>query len=131
MPKSFETLEIGSFPETAVDVSWTNDVPASNIESQANITTAWQKAKADAEAHGRLLYDGALCRLVDWGRTNEQLSLRFGPTSYQAFVGTHLRPDFVTCFGEAFMANATGVCVALVTADDELVLQRRSERVFE
>jgi hypothetical protein len=131
MPKLFEYLESGTFPETMVNVTWTNEVAASNTESRAIIATTWLEAVADAEAHGRLLYDGALCRLVDWHRTNGQLSLRFGPTSYQAFVGSHLRRDFGARFGESFMANATGVCVALVTADDELVLQRRSERVFE
>jgi 8-oxo-dGTP pyrophosphatase MutT (NUDIX family) len=132
MPKMFENLESGTFPETAVHVTWTNEIAASNPESQAIFATAWQEAETAAAAHGRLLYDGALCRLVDWQQTDGQISLCFGPTSYQAFVGSHLRGrDFVTRFGETFMANATGVCVALVTADDELVLQRRSERVFE
>ena len=119
MPKLFDFLELGSFAQDTVHVTWTNDAAALNTDSQAIVATAWQEAEADAEAHGRLLYDGALCRLVDWHRTEGQLTAPFGPTSYRAFVGSHLQRDFVARFGEAFMANATGVCVALVTADDE------------
>src|SRR4051794_2517388 len=98
MPKLFDFLEVGTFPETTVNVTWTNEIAASNTESQAIIATAWKEAGAAAEAHGRLLYDGALCRLVDWVRTDGKLSLRFGPTSYQDFVGSHFRRDFLARF---------------------------------
>ncbi|MEA2530311.1 MAG: hypothetical protein QOG89_1955 [Thermomicrobiales bacterium] len=96
------------------------------------ITESWSSAKSEAAAGGRDLFPGAMTRLINWSVEDRTLTLDLGVTDYREFVGTNLRhPELAVSHGREALANPLGVSVAVTTADGKLLVQRRSEQVFE
>lgn len=101
-------------------------------EVDAAIARAWDERLAIAAERGQQLWAGPMCRLVRWTVANGQLQLTFGQTDYREFVGTNIAyPELADRFGVEALSNGCGVCGLVRTADGMLVLQHRSERVFE
>lgn len=123
---------IQSFPLDAVTITWTA-VPFAPPQPVANqIATTWESAQHDATLHGRDLFSGPMTRLIDWSRSANSLHLDLGPTDYRTFVGTNLRhPEIADRYSADALANPLGVSIAVITSDNQIVLQKRSQNVFE
>jgi 8-oxo-dGTP pyrophosphatase MutT (NUDIX family) len=128
----FNTLIATGFAEHQIRTTWSEryrDIP---VEVAPLVAEAWDTAKREAEAKGRHLFSGAMARLNCWSVTNGVLSLDLGPTDYREFVGTNLRhPELATQFGRDALACPLGISIAVRTADKRIVVQQRSEAVFE
>ncbi len=95
------------------------------------VAKAAAKTAAGASTHpGRMLFDGAMCRLESFRVDGDTLRLSVSPTSYKSFLATNLAgPGRVERFGPAVAANPVGVSALLTTADGWLLLGRRSAAV--
>lgn len=128
----FNILVDDCFSAERVTSRWLDTVMAKTSETARLIDVAWDQAQREASALGADLYAGPLCRLLAWSMRDGCLDLWFGPTDYREFVGTNVRhPEIARRHGRAYLSNATGVCVAVISTNDRTLLQRRSERVFE
>jgi 8-oxo-dGTP pyrophosphatase MutT (NUDIX family) len=132
MPVPFKLLLTGSYRAPALRIRWSNRRRTPIPEVAHLIAETWTTARAEAARHGRDLFPGAMTRLRGWSAVDATLTLDLGPTDYREFVGTNLRhPELADRFGRASLANPLGVSVAVVTSDGHLIVQRRSEQVFE
>src|SRR5262249_13698340 len=101
-------------------------------EVECQIAETWTAATIEAAARGRELFPGAMTRLFGWSADDSTLTLDLGSTDYRTFVGTNLRhPELASMYGREALANPPGVSAAVVTSDGRIVVQRRSEQVFE
>jgi 8-oxo-dGTP pyrophosphatase MutT (NUDIX family) len=121
-----------TFPITAVTTFW-SPTPFTPPPAVANqIATSWESALRDAALHGRDLFSGAMTRLIGWTADANSLHLDLGPTDYRTFVGTNLRhPEIANQFGRDALANPLGISIAVITSNNQIVLQKRSQHVFE
>lgn len=124
----FQLLTIGPFDRAAVRCSLTSEVPARSAEIDELIDAAWQARTKEASTRGQLLFNGPLCRMLDWEVVGGVLTIRFGRTDYRALVGTNIAHPTVPA---AFRSDGCGVCSTIETSDGFLLVQRRSDRVFE
>jgi 8-oxo-dGTP pyrophosphatase MutT (NUDIX family) len=97
-------------------------------ESLASIESEWQKVKARL---GDKIFDGAMCRMERWQVTPAGvLEIELSQTSYRIFVGTNMaHPEWIETIGRHVMANTVGVSTTLITADNHIMLGRRSDNV--
>lgn len=83
------------------------------------------------------MFDAPKYRLASTAASEGQCVLRVGLTGYREYIGTHLSPEFsrLVADGEsindanAHLSCALGVETVLLTADDHIVLLRRSREV--
>jgi 8-oxo-dGTP pyrophosphatase MutT (NUDIX family) len=128
----FRWLVDGCFTERQLTTRWHEQRRAYPPTVSMLIDRAWQEAQQAAHAAGQELFAGPLCRLLAWHADGDALVLDLGPTDYREFVGTNLRrPELAREYGREALANPLGVSIAVVTRDQYLVLQCRSDRVFE
>lgn len=128
----FHMLVLGPFKRSDVVCTFSLDRMSTTPETEMLIEQAWQSRLANAQKRGQSLFAGPMCRFNGWTVENGQLMVKFGLTDYCEFVGTNIaNPDIQTRFGEAFLANGTGVCSILLTSDNQIIIQRRSQSVFE
>ena len=90
------------------------------------IEEEWAKRLAEAEERGGLLYDGPLLKMVRCDVNGHVLRLLLQPTSYKMFVGTNMRNPSLPA---ELRADPLGNSAVVVSADDRIVLGRRSTRV--
>jgi 8-oxo-dGTP pyrophosphatase MutT (NUDIX family) len=132
MTLAFGMLVMGSFPESAVHALWSDRPLKMTAEVAHLIADSWASAILEAGSLGRDLFAGAMTRLLGSRVIGAALTLELGPTDFREFVGTNVRhPELVERFGRDALANPLGVSVAVLTSDGQLVVQRRSEQVFE
>lgn len=132
MPLAFSLPATGTFAESDVRASWTDQPVVVPAGVERLIAESWAAAETEALQCGRELFPGAMTRLLQWSTDGGTLTLTLGPTDYRQFVGTNLRhPELAERFGRDALANPLGISVAVVTADNQLLVQQRSERVFE
>lgn len=129
---AFHLLVVGPWEREKVRCSL-SDVPmARNAETERCIADAWDDRARRAQERGQLFFAGPMCGLRDWATNGDVLELRFGLTDYREFVGTNIsHPEFARRFGDEYLSNGSGVCSTIETTDGQLVLHRRSDRVFE
>ncbi len=102
-----------------------NFAPPASVRAQ--IEQVWTVMSQKPGVH---LFDGRMCRLESFSIEGAELQMVLSETSYKSFAGTNMRsPQFGTQYGEGAMANPLGISVALISADEVLVLGRRNERV--
>ena len=131
-PPPFIIEVAGPFRLDQVREVWTTVERRTNPELEAVIAETWEARLAEAEARGGMLWSAPMARLVDWRVEGGQLTIRFGPTTYRDFVGTNVvNPWVAERFGPDHLSDGCGVSALLRTADRQLVLQRRSQAVFE
>lgn len=91
--------------------------------AKAAIAAAWDEA-----LRGRSpdvpLFDGRLFSLREWHDDGAVLALALGDTGYRDYVGTR-RAAFAQAFPTTPLANPLAVCSAVVTADQQVVVERR------
>jgi hypothetical protein len=110
----------------------TNQRMMRNAETESTIKRAWIERLAHAQTRGQSLFPGPMCAFRGWRVDNGELQIEFGMTDYREFVGTNVANSWIgERYGEEYLSNGTGVCSVLVTSDNSIVLQRRSQRVFE
>lgn len=131
-PVPFHLLVLGPFDRNHIDITMTTERRPPHPVVDDLIDHAWEARLAQAAARGQRLFPGPMCALRTWSVADGRLQLRFGLTDYREFVGTNVaNPDVGERFGEEQLANGTGVCSVLETSDGRLILQRRSDTVFE
>lgn len=133
MPLPPFTIEVaGPFRLDQVREVWTSVERRTSPALEAVIAETWQARLAEAEATGGMLWSAPMARLVDWRVEGDQLTIRLGPTTYRDFVGTNIvNPWVAERYGPDYLSDGCGVSALLRTADERLVLQRRSQAVFE
>ncbi len=122
---------VGQFPRDCVTVSWQNRPRPIGQAVQELIDATWDKQTRKASQNDRKLFNGRLCRLIDCASPGQGLRLQLGPVDFKTFLGTnlthaHLRYEH----GPDILGDALGVSAALQTADNFLLLGRRSEHVY-
>lgn len=128
----FSIATAGPFRAEHIVAEMTGERRPDIAEVHAAIARAWEERLAIAAERGQQLWPGPMCRLTDWTTANGELRLQFGLTDYREFVGTNVaHPELAELFGVAALSNGCGVCGLVRTADGMLVLQHRSEQVFE
>ncbi|MCC6422376.1 MAG: NUDIX hydrolase [Phycisphaerales bacterium] len=91
------------------------------------IDQTWNVAR---QQPGIQLFDGPMCRLESFNATPQSLDLAFSSTSYRIFFGTNMQhPELADQYGPNILANPLGVSCLLETADDWILLGRRSDSV--
>ncbi len=120
----------GHYVPRNIRVRWSGDPRQSNREIDEIIEATWAKETGRAQEDQRRLFNGSLCRLVDFKVGRDALELTLGPVSYKEFLGTNLTHAYLRyTHGPQILADALGVSAALVSGDDFLVLGRRSQKV--
>jgi hypothetical protein len=118
---------IHPYEPTQVKIAWTQSSREIRPEVEAAIASTWQKESARPGIH---LFDGPMCRLENVEARDDSLSLLLSPVSYKIFVGTNLHnPHLAKTFGRNVLANPVGLSALLCSADDYLLLGRRSGAV--
>jgi hypothetical protein len=89
----------------------------------------WQQLIAEGR---RRIFNGALCRLENFGERNGALHLSFSRTCYRdlLFSNAHTN-ELVNALGETGPVRALGISAIIETADGNLPLIRRSMHVGE
>jgi 8-oxo-dGTP pyrophosphatase MutT (NUDIX family) len=117
----------GRWAEGQVRSRWTASTRPIVPEVEAEIERAWAAAMSRPGIH---LFDGKMCRLERWDATPEALFLTLSPTTYKTFLGTNMaNRQLADRHGKSILANPAGTCVALESADGQLVLGRRNAKV--
>lgn len=128
----FHLLALGPFPPERVRCSFSPEPISSNDETRRLIAEAWDARLKIAAARGQSLFAGPMCGLRDWRVDDGNLVLGFGATDYRELVGTNLaNPEIGDRFGDAYLGNGSGVCATIVTGDGMIIVQRRSQSVYE
>ena len=127
------TVEVaGPFRLDQIREVWTDVERRSTPEIEAVIAEAWDARLAEAESRGAMLWSAPMARLVDWRVDAGELTVRLGPTTYRDFVGTNVaNPWLADRYGPDYISDGCGVSALVRTADGQLILQRRSQAVFE
>ena len=95
------------------------------LEGDADdIERAWAKK---LETHPKT-YDGFKFRLHAVVKSDDKVTLQVGLTGYKEFVGTQTNPR-LRAAGNAHLSNALGCECVLTTADEKIVLLKRSPDV--
>ncbi len=121
---------LGPYRRGQLRVRWSDQPRPSCEPVERFIESAWRRRLEQAAAENIHLWDGRLCRLIEYGAGAEALDMVLGPTSFRDFVGTNLHNAHLRySHGCDVMANPVGVS-AMVSAEGRyLVLGRRSESV--
>ena len=131
-PPPFTVEVAGPFRVEQVHAVWTTVERRTTPEIEALIAEAWAARMAEAEARGGMLWSAPMARLVDWGVDNGELAIRFGPTTYRDFASTNVANPWIAArYGPDHLSDGCGISALIRTADGQLVLQRRSQAVFE
>lgn len=127
------TIEVaGPFRLDQVHAVWTAVERRTTPAIEAVVTEAWDARLAEAKARGGMLWSAPMARLIDWAVEAGELTVRLGPTTYRDFVSTNVaNPWIAERYGLTHLSDGCGVSALIRTADGQLVLQRRSEAVFE
>lgn len=127
----FKTHFLRRFKKAQVKTDW-QTVPA-NLPGgvAAAMEKHWQE-NIQATGKGDHIYNGNLCRLQDWQVAGDQLRLRLRPTSYKHLLYSNGHcEDIRKRFGTAALSRALGISLLLISADNRLIVIRRSHQVGE
>jgi 8-oxo-dGTP pyrophosphatase MutT (NUDIX family) len=120
-------LRPGNWSSAQLSIAWTATARRILPEVETAIDAAWTAALARPGVH---LFDGPMCRLESWTAADDRLHLTVSKTTYKIFLGTNMaNPQFAQRFGTDVMANPLGVSTLLTTADNVLLLGRRTAAV--
>ena len=121
---------LGPFSLDQVRVRWTDRPRPTTRDVEQFIDTFWRRRTAQADAEGVRLWDGPLCRLIEYRSGSGTLEMTLGPTCFRDFVGTNLYNAHLRhLHGLDVLSNPVGVSGMVLTASGYLVLGRRSEAV--
>lgn len=128
---AFYLDHVGLFDSRCVRVCRSDERRKSTEELDRSIEQTWNEQVELAALHGKVLYNGRLCRLIGSDSVDSALSLTVGEVSYREFVGTNLTQARVRYLhGPEAMADPLGVSAVVVTEDGFILLGVRSRSVF-
>ncbi|MAE71985.1 MAG: hypothetical protein CME06_16150 [Gemmatimonadetes bacterium] len=127
---NFDICFRSTFLRRDVSVCWNETAYAPPREIEDRVARLWKSALAKASHHGQSLFAGPLCRLDDHQIAGDRLFLSLSMTDYRDLQGTS-GSAWPGGLPRAARADGIGVNSAIVTADRQLVLVRRSESVYE
>jgi 8-oxo-dGTP pyrophosphatase MutT (NUDIX family) len=123
-------LAPGRFDKGQLRITWTHEPRATTDEIERLIAEQWERRLAQAEQTGQMLFNGELARYVSHEVTGGTLHITVGPTCYRDFLGTNLYHNHrVDELGWHRFGNPLGTTGLLITADEQILLGRRSHRV--
>lgn len=121
---------LGPYRRDQLHVKWTPQARPVNEQVERFIDSAWRRRCQQAQEEGLQLWDGRLCRLIEYRCDVNELDMTLGPTSFRDFVGTNLHNAHLRySHGCDVMANPVGVSAVVSAEGRYLVLGRRSETV--
>jgi hypothetical protein len=122
---------VGHYTQREVHTQWVQSPYDPGPTIRGKIEQAWAEQCKLACNRGSKLYDGPLCGLIDFKVDDTGLSLTLGPTCFKDFVGTNItNPCLRYQHGPEALANPLGVSAAVVTADNFILMGRRSKKVM-
>ena len=108
---------LGPYRRQQLRVRWTGQARPADEQVERFIESSWRRRCQQASADGVHLWDGQLCRLIDYRADAGELNMTLGPTSFREFVGTNLHNAHLRySHGCDIMANPVGVS-AMVSAE--------------
>jgi hypothetical protein len=123
---SFFLDAVGRYAPGQLHLLWSPARRPASVEIDRLIQQAWNTETHKAKANQTKLYDGRLCRLIDWSADRKHLNLTVGEVTFKEFLGTNLRHAYLRyTHGPEALANAIGVSSCISTADEFIVLGRR------
>jgi 8-oxo-dGTP pyrophosphatase MutT (NUDIX family) len=123
----FEVLAHGVFsPETIVVEHWRDRRIRWEGRAQTYIQDVWDAYVRPRRDRGIDIYNGSLLRLDGFVHENEILHLELSDVDFRAYVGT-ATPGFAAAFPELPRANPLAVCIALVTTNGKIVIEKRRQ----
>lgn len=121
---------LGKFGRDQLDITWDSQPRQVSAALDAQFEETWQREMEQAVKRGAVLYNGELCRLIEFAAEGNRLSLKLGPTNFREFLGTNLvRAHLRYVHGPEVLANPVGVSTAVTTSDGFVLLGRRSQKV--
>ncbi len=121
---------VGPYSPGQLRVSWSDQIRPTLPEVEAFIEASWLRRAAEAAVAGASLWDGPLCRLIDYSPSPRRLDMTLGPTGYRDFLGTNLYNAHLRyTHGPEMLASPIGVSAIIVVRDRFLLLGRRSRAV--
>jgi hypothetical protein len=81
----------GPMAVEGVTVRWVEDLTTISPAARGHIEERWAGYLADAQAHGKTLFNGAISRLIDAKGDSKGVTLTLGPADYKAFIVTAMR----------------------------------------
>jgi hypothetical protein len=116
----------GRFSPAEVAVSWDAEPCRAAAELQEAINRAWERL--DPNPH----FNGRIARLDGWQVRGRVLRLQLRPTDYKTLLYSNNHADeIVGRWGEKQLANALGISAVVISADEQVILMQRSQRVGE
>ncbi|HEY8478069.1 MAG TPA: NUDIX hydrolase [Chloroflexota bacterium] len=128
---SFTILARGPFPVDRLRVSWQDASPSTPPDRERLVAATWRRAVRRARRRDAVLFNGPLCRLVQWEAHPWDLALHLERTDYRTFVVTNLRRSRGRESLVDVAADPLGVSAVVTTSDGKLLLGVRSHRVAE
>ncbi len=121
---------VGPYGPSQVRATWREEVRPTAAQVEEAIDVFWQRHTARAKAEGFGLWDGPLCRLIEYHAGPDGLVLVLGPTCYRDFLGTNLyNAHFRYTHGPEVLASPVGVSAIVMIQSQYLLLGRRSKVV--
>jgi len=121
---------VGCYHRQNVQVQWCDLQRLTNPQVEQIIEDTWASQTRQAAQTGRLIFNGRLCRLVEYSADNERMTLKLGAVSFKEFLGTNgTHANLRYLHGPDVLADPLGVSAAVITRDDFILLGRRSRHV--
>jgi 8-oxo-dGTP pyrophosphatase MutT (NUDIX family) len=90
------------------------------------IATTWDAQVAEADKHGRILFNGDMGGLIRWRDDGDAIVLDVRHTDYRRFIGTNFcNGPRAGAFGVETYANPVGTSAVLIAADGNVLFGRR------
>ncbi|MFP4104601.1 MAG: hypothetical protein ACLFVU_00795 [Phycisphaerae bacterium] len=127
---SFFLDVVGRFGPDQVNVNWLETPRPTNEQIEEMIDNAWSNELKKAKTIGRRLFNGHLCRVIDYKAQDSRFHVTLGPVGYREYIGTNLTQAHVRYLhGPEVLADPLGVYAPITTSDGFLLMGRRSQWV--
>jgi hypothetical protein len=98
---------------------------ARSQEASKQIDRTWESQVQTCRQDGLPIFNGQLLRLNGYVQREDRTFLEFGDTTFREYVGTSVG-NFREAFPEAWVANPLAVCIALITTDKKILVEKRT-----
>lgn len=121
---------IGQYTRDDLRITWTAAPFQPHESVRRMIEETWTRQTEQATQQQRMLFNGPLCRLIDFDADEKHFTMTVGPVGYKEFLGTNLTQASIRyVYGPKELANPLGVSAAVVTEDGFVALGMRSSAV--
>ncbi len=122
----YHTLFTGGFSPSMVIVQWEESLPPLAGELQTAVDAAWEGLNPNPHFNGRI------ARLEEWRIRDGALHLWLRPVEYKHLLYSNAHTgEIIRHYGEHQLARALGISAVVVSAEGQILLMERSDRVGE